>query len=77
MPGEIVVAFIGLVLLVIGFVGWWALSGQLTREEKIADALHRYKRGVNRASYRTMMELSRIRMEHGGNERESVQQRRG
>jgi hypothetical protein len=69
MSWEIVIAFIGLVALLVGFVGWWALSGRLTRREKIADALHRYKRDVNRASYHTMMDLSRVRREYGGNER--------
>jgi hypothetical protein len=67
----IVVALTGPLLLVLGFVGWWPLSGQLTREEEIDDALHRYAQGVNKASYSTMMDLSRIRKEHGDNDRES------
>jgi len=67
----IVVALTGPLLLGIGFVGWWTLSGQLTREEKIADALHRYKQGMSKARYRTMMDLSRIRKEYGDNDRES------
>jgi hypothetical protein len=76
MVVEIGVVIVGLALLVLGFTGWWRLSGQLTPEEKIADALHLYKRDVNRATYRTMLDLSRIRMEYGNHERKPVSERR-
>jgi hypothetical protein len=74
-PLTIVLAVTGLLLLVIGFGGWWKLSGQLTREEKIEDALYRYKQGVDKASYRTLMDLTRIRKEYGDNDQRSVTRR--
>ncbi len=73
----IVVALTGPLLLVLGFAGWWKLSGQLTREEKIANALKRYKEGADRTTYRAMMDLSRIRKGYGDNDRESVRRRSG
>jgi hypothetical protein len=67
----IIVALIGPVLLVGGFIGWWRWSAYLTPEEHIADVLHRYEQEVDKDTYTTITNLLRIREEHGDDARGS------
>ena len=62
----------GAVLFVLGFAGSWKLGGQLTREEKVDDTLHRYKLAVNRLNTDALMDLERIRKESHDNDQRPV-----